>query len=307
VPKMTTANIDNDRYILTQGQIQTLIKTRKLPYDAPECYLRLFAETAKRQKLDPFNNEIFLTGFKPRNSDKKVFAVLTGIAAMKRKVGGFFAGEDDVKYNLKSDGSYKTIADLKAMGKETKPVSATLTIYRVVGGVRCPYTKTLLFSEYNTGRSLWKTNPYTMIHKCALAHLLRDAFGDLVGNMYVEEELGSISEEAATQAMKELADEMNVDISSVGSEPVNNVPSEQENSQSLFESIPLDQRKFIRGIIEGCQDRATIKSLYLENPEWQKKPSVLNTFVIEVIEAHAKTLPSDNIKVAQKPKDLFNQ
>lgn len=131
------------------------------------------------------------------------FHTIVGIDGLQQKAArtGRLAGVDAEQYDLKSDGSYLTAAEVKAQGR--RPVSCTVTIYAIIGGVRCPFTATALFDEYypnptNKAASM----PFNMIAKCARAKALKMAFSDELSGLHIEEEAAAFEDKtiAAVQA-----------------------------------------------------------------------------------------------------------
>lgn len=66
-------------------------------------------------------------------------------------------------------------------------IGATANVYRK--GIDHPFSATVSFREYNTGKTLWQTKPATMIRKVAIVQALREAYGGLFGGVYTSEEL----------------------------------------------------------------------------------------------------------------------
>ena len=60
---------------------------------------------------------------------------------------------------------------------------------RVFVNGKKPFFDEVALQEYNTGKSLWKSKPATMIRKVALVHCLREAFPDDFAGLYSEEEM----------------------------------------------------------------------------------------------------------------------
>jgi phage host-nuclease inhibitor protein Gam len=73
----------------------------------------------------------------------------------------------------------------KGTGKDKKPVSAWCEIWR--NDMTHSFKTDVPFAEYNTGYSVWKTNPSAMILKVAEAVCLRKAFS--VSGLYAPEEI----------------------------------------------------------------------------------------------------------------------
>jgi len=177
---------------LTPQQIETLAKAGVIPSGAPPAIVSVFATMCAQHGLSPFKREIYLLQYKDR------YSYIVGIDGMRAKAArtGLLAGKDDVKFDLQPDGSFKTAAQLAA--EKQRPVSATVTVYKVVGNIRCPFTKTVLFSEYYPANphstSKWLSMPFNMIEKCAEAAALRSAFADECAGLHIEEESAAIQD-----------------------------------------------------------------------------------------------------------------
>ena len=73
-----------------------------------------------------------------------------------------------------------------------QPRKATVTVYRVIGSQRCPFTASARWSEYAPdGKEgfMWKKMPYFMLGKCAEALALRKAFPADLSGIYADEEM----------------------------------------------------------------------------------------------------------------------
>jgi hypothetical protein len=125
------------------------------------------------------------------------YSIITGIDGFRKIAArtGQLCGCDDAKFDLKADGTFKTVADFKA--SET-PNTCTITVYRLIGGIRCPFTHTAKFSEFSSGKQKWATMSFQMISKVAEAFALRKAFGDATSGISMEEEAAAISDTQAT-------------------------------------------------------------------------------------------------------------
>lgn len=100
------------------------------------------------------------------------------------------------------DGSFQTAAQLAS--KKEKPLTATVTVYRAISGMRCPYTKTVLFSEYCPANpsNKWASMPFNMIEKCAEAAALRMGFASETAGLHIEEESAAIQDITIKSAEK---------------------------------------------------------------------------------------------------------
>lgn len=178
---------------VTPAQIETLAQAGVIPANTPPAQVEVFAESCRQHGLSPFKKEIYLVSYNTKNGVQ--YHTIVGIDGLQQKAArtGRFAGVDEEQFNRRSDGSYKTAAELKA-AKEL-PISCTVTVYAIIGGVRCPFTATVLFAEYYpsvaTGRDTYSkaaVMPYNMIAKCARAKALKMAFSDELSGLHIEEE-----------------------------------------------------------------------------------------------------------------------
>jgi phage recombination protein Bet len=181
--------------ILSDDQLRTLAQAGVIPHDTPAPVVRVFAQACREHGLSPFKKEIYLVSYNTRQG--KQYHNIVGIDGLRTKAArtGQFAGRDDARYNALPDGSFQTAAQVKASGKP--PVSCTVTVYRLMGGVRCPFTKTVLFEEYYPAAQSFSkaaTMPLNMIEKCAEAAALRMAFADETAGLHIQEESAAIED-----------------------------------------------------------------------------------------------------------------
>jgi phage recombination protein Bet len=172
---------------LTPTDIKTLEQAGIIPSGTPAAQISVFAATCKERGLSPFTKEVYLVGYGGK------YSIITGINGFRKiaSESGQHAGTDDVMFDLKPDGTYKTAVDLKAAN--AKPTTATCTVYRIVSGVRCPFTHTAVFSEFASARNpKWNEMPFQMIGKVAEAFALRKGFSDRLTGLNVEEETAAL-------------------------------------------------------------------------------------------------------------------
>lgn len=185
---------------IDKAQIQTLVQAGVIPKETPPAQIEIFAKVCSTLQLDPFTKEIYLVGYKNK------YSIISGINGFRKIASrtGQYAGSEDAKFDLQSNGTFKTASELIAAGK--KPTTCTVTVYRVVGGVRCPFTHTAVFKEFEGGSySQWPKMPFQMIAKVAESFALRKAFGGEFQGVHTEEEVAVIKQETkqATTALPE--------------------------------------------------------------------------------------------------------
>jgi hypothetical protein len=100
-------------------------------------------------------------------------------------------GIDGYRLTAERSGGYAG-SDEPTFDNEEKPRKATVTVYRLVNGVRCPFTASARWDEFFPGEKqgfMWKKMPCVMLGKCAEAQALRKAFPAELSDVYTKEEL----------------------------------------------------------------------------------------------------------------------
>ena len=118
-------------------------------------------------------------------------------------------GIDGYRAIAERSGSLAGIDDATYDSEESEhPKKASVTVYRIINGIRCPFTATARWLEYaqiyekdeyidnrKTGKKItvlgpmWKKMPYLMLAKCAEALALRKAFPNDLTGLYTNEEM----------------------------------------------------------------------------------------------------------------------
>jgi len=147
-----------------------LIK-RTIAVDASDDELKLFLYTAKRTGLDPLARQIYAVKRKGK------MTIQTGIDGYRLIADrtGKYAGNDDPVYD-----------------DEDKPQKASVTVYKIVNGIRCPFTASARWDQYYPGEAqgfMWKKMPHLMLGKCAEGLALRKAFPAELSGIYTEDEM----------------------------------------------------------------------------------------------------------------------
>lgn len=197
--------------LMSHDDINTLSQAGIIPAGTPPAQVAVFAEACRQHGLSPFKKEIYLTAYNTRKGT--IYSTIVGIDGIQAIAArtGRFAGVDDAKFDLQPDGTYATAGQLKAAGR--LPNTCTVTVYAVVGGIRCPFTATVVFSEYYPGvlngsdtYSKAATMPFNMISKCARAKAIKMAFSDATAGLHIEEEAAAFEDKTidAIAAMPEL-------------------------------------------------------------------------------------------------------
>lgn len=176
----------------------------------------MFINLCKYQHLNPFLREAYLIKY----SESDPAQMVVGKTAFEAR-----ADRDD-RYQGYKAGVVVLKADKSI---EYRPGTLTLPNEQLVGGwcdvyvsgYKEPVHSSVSLAEYNTGKSIWKTKPGTMIRKVAKAQALREAFPNAFSGLYTAEELGASDEEL----------------------PLNPVQVQPEPEQKQPEVIPPEPKK----------------------------------------------------------------
>ena len=188
----------------TPGQIATIKET--VANGASDNELKLFLYQCSRTGLDPLSRQIH---FIKRGGKATIQTGIDGFRAIAERTGKY-AGNDDYLFN-----NDMTMFDmLKA--KMAYPITATATVYKIVGGVKVSFSATAIWEAYcpKGGEGfMWKKMPYLMLGKCAEALALRKAFPNDLSGVYTEDEMQQATPvkdevimnatESKTEALKE--------------------------------------------------------------------------------------------------------
>lgn len=159
------------------GEKLDLIK-RTVAKGASDDELELFLYQCKRTGLDPFTHQIYCIR---RGGQMTTMTGIDGYRTIADRTGKY-AGNDDPVFD-----------------SEEKPRKATVTVYKLVEGVRCPFTSTARWDQYYPGKSpLWDKMPHLMLGKCAEALALRKAFPQDLSGLYTKEEMDQGDEPVRT-------------------------------------------------------------------------------------------------------------
>ena len=138
--------------------------------------------------LSPFLNQIHFV--RRRNKDG-TYAVATqvgidGFRLAAQRAGGY-AGSDEAVYEYGPGAGPN--------GENRKfPIKATVTVFRMVEGQRCPFTASVLWNEfYSPVGGMWDKLPHQMLGKCAEAQALRKAFPAELSGIHTPEEMDQAS------------------------------------------------------------------------------------------------------------------
>lgn len=160
---------------LTHDQVELIRRT--IAKDATADELSLFLYQARRTGLDPLARQIH---FVKRQGKGTIQTAIDGYRLIADRTRAY-AGNDDAVFS-----------GVEEVGQHAFPAQATVTVWKIVQGVRCPFTSTARWSEYcptAPNDFMWRKMPHTMLAKCAEAQALRKAFPAELSGVYVDQEM----------------------------------------------------------------------------------------------------------------------
>ena len=144
--------------------------------------LDLFVSVCAKTGLDPFMRQIHAVKRYNGTTKGYMMTIQTGIDGYRlvAERTGAYAGSDDPQYVEGQDGKF--------------PLKATVTVWKLVGGHKCSFTASAIWSEYapyynNTLSGMWAKMPRLMLGKCAEALALRKAFPQELSGVYTDAEM----------------------------------------------------------------------------------------------------------------------
>ena len=170
----TAVVFQNNEITVTQEQFELIRNT--VARGADDNELRLYFHDCARRGVHPLDKLIYFTAHVSKG--ERVYTPIVSIDYMRMRAesSGVYAGSDDAAFELKKDW----------------PWTATVTVWKIVQGVRCPFTATARWSEYYPGDAkgfMWKKMRFLMLSKCAEALALRKAFPGQLHGLYAQEEM----------------------------------------------------------------------------------------------------------------------
>lgn len=189
-------------FVLSAQDIQTLVAVGAIPDGTPPDVITFFGRSCAESRLSPFKRQIHLI---KRNSKTGVkYTIQTGIDGYRAVANrtGVYAGNDEYLF----DEGLKEFQMIQA--KRQGPTTATSTVYKLVGGQRCPFAATARWEEYcpeGNAAFMWNKMPFLMLGKTAEALALRKAFPEELSGIYTDEEMQQADAPAAPQRAASLA------------------------------------------------------------------------------------------------------
>lgn len=163
----------------TEEQIRLLKAIGRFPPDASPNEIAFGLSVAQRLGLDPFRKQIRFLRFHAGDPIDP-FVTIDGLYTVAARTGEW-AGIDLPVYEVDEN-------------HPEAPVSASVTVYRMIHGSRSPFSSIVRWSEFakkdrdgNLNRA-WREMPFLMLAKVAKSQSLRMAFPEYLAGVFEESE-----------------------------------------------------------------------------------------------------------------------
>lgn len=182
---------------INDNKIDLLVKAGVIPANVPLPILDIFGQVCQRHGLDPVKKEIFLVPYNVETEKgwEQRFANIVGRDGLRIKAQrtGELAGISAPTYDKK----------LTEYLKGETPLYCSITVKRLVKGIVCEFTSTVLFTEFSSGKRKWLSMPFHMIAKVAESHALKMGFGEETNGLNAEEELAAFEDQTENKVIQD--------------------------------------------------------------------------------------------------------
>lgn len=166
-----------------EAELRELVRRSVFPKSTDD-ELSLYMHDCQRQGCHPLDRLIHPTIRIDRKTGERRYTPVTSIDLMRSRADetGQYAGNDEPVFEGEP-------------GRQG--FTATVTVWKIVGGVRCPFPGTARWEEYYPGDELgfmWRSKPHVMLGKVAEARALRKGFPRQLARLYEKSELDRVDD-----------------------------------------------------------------------------------------------------------------
>jgi phage recombination protein Bet len=241
------------RAIERTTEAETLIREQFGLQEATTHEIEYLFAVANRLGLDPVS--------------KQLYGIMRWDSRAKRNKLTVQVGIDGYRLAAARTGEYAGSDDAVFVEGAQYPTSATVTVYRIVQGHRCPFTATARWMEYvQTNKQgqpsgQWPRMPYVMLAKCAEALALRKAFPAELGGTYTDVEMqqsdgefvdhGTLTDEQAA-TIRSLGEQAGLNPATLEVRIKNMRPAEYENAVAALKQRITEQAEVAVEVEDGA-------------------------------------------------------
>lgn len=196
--------VSSEEYVLTVGQIKTLVSSGVIPQGTPEPNIRLFAQFCKEANLSPFKRQVYLLEFWTKNGNRYLnFTGIDGLRAIAMR-SGVHAGTSDAMWDRyqSSPGVYAYYTSAELIKQKIRPTTCTIEVTKYMNGRDRVFPVTIVIDEFYPKTSknpLAHSKLFQMAAKTAEKFALLRAFPEEMANIHIEEERDAIEGNTVTE------------------------------------------------------------------------------------------------------------
>ena len=181
VPVEITA-ADGQHFTVSFADVRNFICAK-----ATDAECKIFLETCKQYRLNPFTKEAYLIHYDNNSEDASTIVLGKNCYMQMAERHSAFDGFEAGIIVLDTEAGQLDHREGSIVYEGEELLGGWAKVYRK-DRTRPSYEEVKL-AEYDTGKSLWKGKKATMIRKVALVHALREAFPSTFGTLYDESEV----------------------------------------------------------------------------------------------------------------------
>lgn len=230
------ALVQNNTQLVTEADSKALRNSKFKNFTDSEIQQCL--RISEVLKLHPLLNQIHFVKRKSKDGTTTI-TTQVGIDGFRLAAerSGAYAGSDDAIFE------YKDTDKVRAY-----PTKATVTVYKIIGGVRCPFTASARWDEYYPGGVqgvMWDNMPHNQLAKCAEALALRKGFPAELSSFRSDEEMAQA--DTAPKAAQEIEKKVNAQAESAPIETTGQPVAKSDDIAATSQSeIPVHCGKPMR-------------------------------------------------------------
>ncbi len=256
----------------TPAQIDLLKNT--VCSGATDDEFKIFCYAVQRTGLDPFMKQIHAVKRWNNKSGREDMNIQVGIDGYRLIADrtGLYAGNDEAQFD-----------------SEKQPKKATVTVYKIVSGQRCPFTASARWDEYYPGDKqgfMWRKMPCVMLGKVAEALALRKAFPAELSGLYTEDEMAqansheTLKAEPKNIASEEISIVLKAEFQKIAALMSELKIAKEDLRAEIFreyeiddpKKLSLDQLKSVVAMLEKESEARKIKAIVTEEvAPWEKE------------------------------------
>ena len=267
--------------------------------NAPQGIIQGFFEFCNQNSLSPWNKDAYILEYWNTSSGGKDFSFITSYHELFKVAAksGDYAGVDAVVYNERRvDGQlvYNTMAEVIASKK--MPVTAHVTVYKIIGGQRFPFRHQINCAEYiktkkdGTPYGSWKNLLFTMLEKVVMSRAIKLTWPIETDGFRTEEEVSALTGE--TDAAEEATSTTKVVAPKGAKEEKKAIfPDTDKEASEKAELLEM-----ITEAVNECENEQDLNVVYKNNAHWIGKDQAILTLFKD---RKAAIIKADNERNAQ--------